>query len=173
MKSYNRDRRRAFEGRSGEISRLDINVDKGMLDKAVNQQCVQYFLPAALNNFPAPAGSNSADNDNLIGFYCPVDMIINSVILTLDTAIASGDSGDYLAFNVSDGTNELLSANVSAVAGVAQYESIVLACDQNNKLSAGDMVYVRLDVYDDGADGDPPEDLSSATGYVTINYSLR
>ncbi len=158
---------------SGVVSLASGAVDIAMLAAATNQQCVQYFLPAALNNFPAPGGVNSLDNDNLMGFTCPVDVTIDSVVLKLDTAIAAGDAADHLEFNLSDGTNELISANVDVVAGIAQYAAITLVADQNNDLAAGDVLYIRLDLFDDGADADPPTDMSGFNGYVTVNYSLR
>jgi hypothetical protein len=93
--------------------------------------------------------------------------------VSCDAAISAGDATNRYLLNLYDktGAAELLAANVSLQAGVAQYASTLVTADQNADLDTGDEVVLRIDQLDDGSSG--PDDLSGATFKMQINYRLR
>lgn len=121
----------------------------------------------------APTGSNILNQDAVWGWVAPADVTVVSAYVSCDTAISAGDATNHYELNLYDATGaaELLAANVSLVAGVAQYAATLVTTDQNADLAAGDEVVLRIDQLDDGGAG--PDDLSAATWKVQINYRLR
>ena len=156
---------------AAEIVEADIQDGAVSIDKLA-EESRENVVVMQIKGIPAPTGADQLNQDVNFKFKVPVDAKIMSASVAFDTAIASGDATNHYKLNLYNGSNEMLASDVSLeAAGLAQWAYSDLACDQNQDVSAGDLINLRVDIVDDGGGG--PTNMSGAIGQLIIRYQLR
>jgi hypothetical protein len=142
--------------------------------KMIGSDCLDVLLSHSctvdLESFvPAPTGSNQLNNDSNWSFVVPFNATITKAYIMCNTGIAVGDSSNHYELNLYNGSSEMLSSNVSLVAGLSAYLPKLLTVDQNATVFAGDTIKLRVDIKDNGS---IVPDLSAATFKIFITYRI-
>lgn len=126
-----------------------------------------------LSQLPAPTGSDQLDND-LFAITVPHNATIQGASIISDTATSGSDATNNYGFELVNQTaaNSLSTAQAKTdTAELAAETPYALTVDQNQDVSGGDVLLVRVDILDDVGAG--PTDLSTANIKLQLDWVLR